>query len=73
MDFKKLAEKHGLEHTKALSNFAHDIVRANAALCKTHRVYTRIGTGEKYLAPWVADGDRHEGVVYSEAILGSLH
>lgn len=43
----------------------------DANLCKSHRVYTRIGTGEKYLAKYIFDGERHEGVVYAEAIQNS--
>jgi hypothetical protein len=71
-DFKKLAAKHGLAYSKELDAFARDIVIENAVLCKTHRVYARIDSGEKYLAPWIVDGDRHDGVLFSEAILATL-
>lgn len=63
----------------AISEFARAVYKlgqkhqrdSDATLCKNQRIYTKIGTGEKYLAPYIFDGDRHEGVIFAEAILKS--
>jgi hypothetical protein len=75
---RRLAVQRGLwpedyvDLEEELWAFANDIAahqrEIDAEFCKSHRIYTKFDGGEKYLVPYIYDLDRHEGVVYAEAI-----